>query len=121
MPSTQHTQACLFIKITVQNSFLFYLQPLEIDDQDREPSENSFLKSRNRCDQDVRSKSFWLMTRFRFSGPGHGQGRQNTPLMVCNKMMRPPCPPGPKSGGAGAPPPPPPAPRLQSLCVLSRI
>ena len=39
MASTQHTQACLFIKITVQNSFLFYLQPLEIDDQDREQSE----------------------------------------------------------------------------------
>ena len=39
MPSTQHTQACVFIKITVQNWFFFYLQPLEIVDQDREPSE----------------------------------------------------------------------------------
>ena len=39
MPSTRHTQACVFIKITVQNWFFFYLQPLEIVDQDREPSE----------------------------------------------------------------------------------
>ena len=40
MPSTQHTQAgpCVFIKITVKIGS-FYLQPLEIVDQDREPSE----------------------------------------------------------------------------------
>ena len=43
MPSTQHTQLCVFIKITVQNwLFFIYLRRftyLEIVDQDREPSE----------------------------------------------------------------------------------
>ena len=39
MPRTQHTQACVSIKITVQNWFFFYLRPLEIVVQDREPSE----------------------------------------------------------------------------------
>ena len=39
MPSTQHTQACVFIKITIQNWFFFYFRPLEIVYQDREPSE----------------------------------------------------------------------------------
>ena len=38
MPSTQHTQACVFIKITCEIGN-FYLQLLEIDDQDPEPSE----------------------------------------------------------------------------------
>ena len=39
MPSTQHTQACVFIKITVQNWFFFLPPVSEIVDQDREPSE----------------------------------------------------------------------------------
>ena len=38
MPSTQHSQACVFKKITAK-LVLFYLQLLEINDQDREPSE----------------------------------------------------------------------------------
>ena len=37
--STQHTQAPVFIKITVQNWFFFLPPALEIVDQDREPSE----------------------------------------------------------------------------------
>ena len=39
MPSTQHTQACLFKKINCAKLVLFYLQLLEINDQDQEPSE----------------------------------------------------------------------------------
>ena len=39
MPSTQHTQAPVFIKNNRPKLVLFYLQPLEIIDQDREPSE----------------------------------------------------------------------------------
>ena len=71
MPSTQSSQACVFIKITFQN--WFFLPPAE------NQVKNSVLKSRNRCDQVMRTKSFWRMTRFWFSGRGHGQGRQNAP------------------------------------------
>ena len=39
MPSKQQTQECVFIKITIQNWFFFYLQLLEIVDKNREPSE----------------------------------------------------------------------------------
>ena len=38
MPSTQHTQACVFIK-KHPKLVLFYLRLLEIVDQDQEPSE----------------------------------------------------------------------------------
>ena len=39
MPSTRHTQACVFIKNNSPKLVLFHLRPLEIVDQDREPSE----------------------------------------------------------------------------------
>ena len=64
------------LKITVQNWYFFTSSGLEIDDQDdKNQVKNLVLKSRNRRDQVMRTKSFWLMTRFRLSGPGHGQGR----------------------------------------------
>ena len=40
MPSTQSSQACVFMKNQRPKLVLFYLRPLEIVDQDREPSEN---------------------------------------------------------------------------------
>ena len=58
MPSTQHTQACVFIKLTVQNWFFFLPPALEIVDQDENQVKNSVLKSRNWCDQVMRTKSF---------------------------------------------------------------
>ena len=39
MPSTQYTQACFFHKNYCLKLVLFYIRPLEIVDQDREPSE----------------------------------------------------------------------------------
>ena len=39
MPSNQHTQACVFRKNNCAKLVLFYLQLLEIDDQDQEQSE----------------------------------------------------------------------------------
>ena len=39
MPSTQHTQACVFIKVNSPKLVLFLPPALEIVDQDREPSE----------------------------------------------------------------------------------
>ena len=38
-PSTQHTQTCVFINITVQDWYFFNLRPLEIYGQERGPSE----------------------------------------------------------------------------------
>ena len=39
MPSTQHTQACVFKKTTAKLVLFWYFQQLEINDQDQEPSE----------------------------------------------------------------------------------
>ena len=39
MSSTQQSQACVFSKNNCAKLVLFYLQLLEINDQDREPSE----------------------------------------------------------------------------------
>ena len=67
---------------------LFHLQSLEIVDQDREPSEK-LGSQKNRCDQVMRTKSFWRLTRFRFSGPGPGQGRQNAPkIFILEYLMK---------------------------------
>ena len=79
IPSTQHAQACVFKKITVQNWYFFTSSCWRSMTRTEYQVKNSVLKSRNRCDQVIRTKSFWCMTRFWFLGPGHGQGRQNTP------------------------------------------
>ena len=77
MPSTQHTQACVFIKITVPNWFFFTSARQRSLTRTENQVKNSVLKSRNRCDQVMRTKFFWRLTTFWFSGPGHGQGPQN--------------------------------------------
>ena len=74
-----------FLKNNHPKLVLFYLRPLEIVDQDPgNQVKNSVLKSRNRCNQVMITKSFWRMTRFWFSGPGHGQVRQNAPMVTHN-------------------------------------
>ena len=78
IPNTQHTQACVFKKITVQNWYFFTSRCWRSITR-TENQVKPVLKSRKWCVQVMRTKSFWRMTRFWFSGPGHGQGRQNTP------------------------------------------
>ena len=71
--STQHTQACVFIKKTSKiGSFL--PQALDIVDQDREPSEKLGSQIEEQVDQVVSAPDQVF-----FSGSGHGQGRQNAP------------------------------------------
>ena len=84
--NSTYTSTC-FHKNNRPKLVIFYLQPLEIVDQYREPSKKlgSQIEELYRCDRVMRTKSFWRLTRFRFSGPGHGQGRQNAPLALIHQ------------------------------------
>ena len=81
MPSTRHTQgtSMCFHKNNRPKLVLFLPPALEIVDHDREPSEKLGSQIEEQVSPGHEDQVVWCLTRFWFSGPGHGQRRQNAP------------------------------------------